>query len=115
VVRLADGPMSNFWAGVPDVRPLGWHRMFGVSYGCSAAEGLGQPSFWTPRAGFLGRALDVRWGMDVQDMAGCPAVVASGSSSFSLLSSYPSLVLVLGFSMVSSGVPKHMHYKKTLP
>ena len=50
---------------------------------------------------------DVRAGPDVRDMAGCPAVVAADSSSFFFLFSRAHLALVLGLSMVSSGVPKY--------
>ena len=52
-------------------------------------------------AGFPGIGPDVRAG------AGCPGPVAAGSSSFSFLCFRARLALVLGFSMVSSGVPEY--------
>ena len=56
---------------------------------------------WIADAGFPGQGPDVRAG------AGCPAAVAAGSSSFSFLRFRARLALVLGFSMVSSGVPEY--------
>ena len=44
---------------------------------------------------------------DVRAPAGCPAAVAAGTSSFSFLCFRARLALVLGFSMVSSGVPEY--------
>ena len=52
-------------------------------------------------AGFPGVGPDIRAG------AGCPGPVADGSSSFSFLQSRAHLALVLGLSMVYSGVPKY--------
>ena len=52
-------------------------------------------------AGFPGVGPDVRAG------AGCPGPVAAGSSSLSFLWSRAHLALVLGLSMVSSGVPEY--------
>ena len=56
---------------------------------------------------FQGKGSDVRPGPDVQDMAGCSAAVAAGSSSFSFHRSRAHLPLVLGLSMLSSGVPEY--------
>ena len=52
-------------------------------------------------SGYPGLRPDVRAG------AGCPGPVAAVSSSFSFLCFRARLALVLGFSMVSSGVPEY--------
>ena len=58
-------------------------------------------------AGFPGVGPDVRAGLDVRAGDGCPGPVAAGSSSLSFLWSRAHLALVLGLSMVSSGVPEY--------
>ena len=66
-------------------------RMSGLDAGCPGPVGFG---VWAAAA-------------VVAPGAGCPGPVAAGSSSFSFLCFRAHLALVLGFSMVSSGVPEY--------
>ena len=93
----------------PDVRGFATGRMFGQG---GRMSGLTRFSFGT----FCdGRRIFGTWagcpvareGPDVRAMAGCPAAVAADSSSFSFLRSRAHLALVLGLSLVSSGVPEY--------
>ena len=74
--------------------------------GCPDCRGRSQMHS-VMEAGFPVVGPDVRAGPDVRDMAGCPAVVAADSFSFSFLRSRAHSALVLGLSMVSLGVPEY--------
>ena len=124
--------MSGLGAGCPaareepDVRASG--RMSGLELPDSCALWIGGAGCPGEEAGCPGlqQEPDVRgMGPDVQavgvtsnalwigrgwisrGLTGCPAAVAAGSSSFSFLRSRAHLALVLGLSMVSSGVPEY--------
>ena len=83
--------MSGLGAGCPVAREEPDVRADGVQLRVPSVMG----------AGFPGIGPDVRAG------AGCPGPVAAGSSSFSFLRSRTHLALVLGLSMVYSGVPEY--------
>ena len=83
--------ISGSWAGCSAARDGPYVRADLVQLRVSSVMG----------AGFPGVGPDVRAG------AGCPEPVAAVSSSFSFLCFRARLALVLGFSMVSSGVPEY--------
>ena len=110
---------------VPDVRASGPDVRAGVaSLGALWIGGV-RMSGGSGRAGYPGLWPDVRAdgvrlrvrsvmgagfpgvGPDVRAGARCPGPVVAGSSSFSFLCFRACLALVLGFSMVSSGVPEY--------
>ena len=113
-----------------DAGCLGWQgpasvmgrRISGSWAGCPAARDGPDVRAWGPDvradlvqlrvssvmgAEFPGVGPDVWAGPDVRAGAGCPGPVAVVSSSFSFLCFRARLALVLGFSMVSSGVPEY--------
>ena len=83
--------ISGSWAGCPAARDGPDVRADLVQLRVSSVMG----------AGFPGVGPDVRAG------AGCPGPVAAVSSSFSFLRSRAYLALVLGLSMVYTGVPEY--------
>ena len=114
------GRMSGRRAGcpglheMPDVRALGPDvRAGGVGFCALWIEGAGFPGFWPDfRAG---RRMSGPCSTSMAGLlllltslgGGCPAAVAACTSSFSFLCSRAHLALVLGLSMVSSGVPEY--------
>ena len=90
--------ISGSWAGCPAARDGPDVRAWGPDVRADLVQLLVSSVMG---AGFPGVGPDVRAG------AGCPGPVAAVSSSFSFLCFRARLALVLGFSMVSSGVPKY--------
>ena len=99
--RVRDGPDVRAGLGLPNAFgdggagfPGEGGRMSGVMAGC--------PGYAVPlRCSLVGRCRISGAG------AGCPAAVVAGPSSFSFLHFHARLALVLGLSMVSSGVPEY--------
>ena len=90
--------ISGSWAGCPVARDGPHVRAWGPDVRADLAD---SGALWIADAGFPGQ------GPDVRDMSGCPVAVAPGSSSFSFLRSRAHLALVLGLSMVYTGVPEY--------
>ena len=124
--------MSRLGAGCPlaheepDVQASG--RMSGLEFPNSSAlwlacsgfpgGGAGCPGLWEEPAvrgmgpdvravGVASRALWIGSGRISGGRAGCPGPIAASSSSFSFLRSRAHFALVLGLSLVSSGVPEY--------